>query len=92
MEQGCADVTHPDAASCHCFIDKKCDRFAILANGFLAAFFVVMGSFNGLVTLIGESIGHGKHSLRCLSLELAHPNIKRKTWTDNNDHYQSKWP
>lgn len=31
-------------------------RCALLLNGLLAAFFVIMGSFNGLVTLIGELI------------------------------------
>lgn len=35
----------------------SCNRFALLLNGILAAFFVIMGSFNGLVTLIGKYTG-----------------------------------
>ena len=34
---------------------RSSHRCALLLNGSLAAFFVIMGSFNGLVTLIGES-------------------------------------
>lgn len=42
-------------------VDTRFHRFAMLLNGLLAACFIVAGSFNGLVVLIG--MFEGEHPI-----------------------------